>query len=93
MLDGEKLGQRRFRSLIVTEMLRIAGKGVSKCQLMYKAHLNSTQLEVYLEMLLRNKLLQVLEIGGNQIYETTLRGKQYIQEFETIREILDNSDS
>jgi len=74
-------------------MLRIAQAGVLKSHIMYKAHLNSTQLEVYLEMLLRNKLLQILETDGNQIYETTLRGKQYIQEFETIREILNNSDS
>ena len=92
MLDGEKLGQRRHRSLIVAEMLRIAQAGVLKSHLMYKAHLNYTQLEAYLDLALRNNLLRILKTGVNHLYKTTPKGLQYMQEYKTIMNILNNSD-
>ena len=93
MLEGEKLGQRRHRSLIVAEMLRIAQAGVLKSHLMYKAHLSSTQLEDYLNLMIRNDLLQNITTGNNNLYKTTTKGLQYIQVYETIVSILNNSSS
>jgi len=92
VLDGEKLGQRRHRSLIVAEMLRIAQTGVLKSHLMYKVQLNHTKLEAYLDLVLRNNLLRILKTGANNLYKTTPKGLEYMQEYKTITKILNNSD-
>jgi predicted transcriptional regulator len=53
---------------------------------MYKAFLSYPQLNEYLSILMKNKLVEYQEI--NQTYKTTGKGLHFLQIYNQIRELL-----
>jgi len=54
---------RREHFRIITEILACAVDGALKTQLMYKARLSYAQLESYLSMLVKPRLLKLVPVG------------------------------
>ncbi len=69
----------RDRLCIMAEMLKIAKGGALKTPIMYKANLNSAQLDEYLSLLLEVGLLEAVNNGEKTVYKTTAKGLHYIQ--------------
>ncbi|MBS7632433.1 hypothetical protein KEJ15_02260 [Candidatus Bathyarchaeota archaeon] len=80
---------RRDNFQIVSDILSCAAKGVSKAVLMYKAGLSSTQMDRYVEALLRSELLEVLQAEEKYVYKTTTKGKIFLETFGELARIID----
>jgi predicted transcriptional regulator len=80
--------KRRDRLRIIAEILEIAKGGALKTPIMYKANLGFAQLNEYLSLLLRIKLLESVTKDGKTIYKTTRKGLKYLQNYMEIRGLL-----
>jgi predicted transcriptional regulator len=76
----EHLVRRRNEIEIVRDILNVAEAGARKTRILYLANLNTSTLERYLSFLRRIWLLDF--DAANNIYWTTMRGKEYIQKFD-----------
>ena len=64
---------------IVQDMLSVATEKCRKTQILYDAHLNYLLLEKYLNILLRNNLLEIVD---GSFYLVTWKGKDFLQKYE-----------
>jgi len=79
---------KRDRFLIISVMLSQAGRGACKTELMYKVGLSFTRVEVYLQVLLRSKLLELSNCSRKPVYRTTEKGKSFLCAFDTLVSLL-----
>jgi predicted transcriptional regulator len=79
----------RDRTEIITLILASASRmnGVLKTRIMYEAFLSFSQLEEYVEILLRNGLLEHDEL--RKTYKTTEKGLRLLELCKSINEIVD----
>jgi len=83
----------RSRIDIIASILHTAEKGVKKTHIMYACNLSFRQLHVYLDFLLERKLLRSVparkgERGDSIMYETTAKGRDFVQAYRSIRALL-----
>ena len=71
--------KRRDHLGIIADMLAIARQGAKKTQIMYKANLSFTQLNVYLSFLLDNGLLRQTISESGEFYIVTEKGAEFFQ--------------
>ena len=64
---------------IVRDMLSVATEKSRKTQILYDAHLNFLLLEKYLNILLKNNLLEIVD---GSFYLVTWKGKDFLQKYE-----------
>jgi predicted transcriptional regulator len=64
---------KRNRNEIISEILNICIKGASKTRVVYQANLNFRTVDPYLQLLIKNDLVEVHQ-GKHVRYETTERG-------------------
>jgi predicted transcriptional regulator len=80
--------KRRDKLFIIAEILEIAMDGSLKTQIMYRANLSFTQLNDYLNFMLRISLLcKVLE-NDKETYRVTDKGVDFLQRYREITELL-----
>ena len=68
---------------IVRDMLSVATEKSRKTQILYDAHLNFLLLEKYLNILLKNNLLEIVD---GSFYLVTWKGKDFLQKYEDYQE-------
>lgn len=75
-------GRRRNRNRmeIAADILKVAVPGAKKTHIMYGANLSFDQLEKYLKLLLRRRLLENEADQG--MYKTSKTGLAYLKDFE-----------
>lgn len=85
----------RSRIDIIANILRAAEKGTRKTHIMYKCNLSYRQLHTYLEFLIERKLMKhtraTAEENSSGTYETTSKGKAFIQAYSSIRALISNT--
>jgi predicted transcriptional regulator len=81
---------RRSGMEIVAEILVEAKRGVSKTRLVYRTNLNFLVIRKHLDFLLEKDLLEI--VNPNELYMTTAKGCQFLEEFEKLKEILGQSE-
>jgi predicted transcriptional regulator len=87
------LSKRRDKLHIVTEILEISKRGALKTEVMYKANLSFTQLNEYLNFMLRIGLLEKIERAGDRtVYAITGKGRGFIVRYNEIRELTKSND-
>jgi predicted transcriptional regulator len=86
--SGFPSGKRRNKLYIIAEILEIAKDGTLKTQVMYRANLSFTQLNDYLDFMLRIELLEKIEINDKDVYRATDKGLYYQQRYREITELL-----
>jgi predicted transcriptional regulator len=75
---------------IIDLILLVCLNGTMKTHVMYKCNLNSRQVQDYLELLLKFRLLEKRESEeGRTVYQTTERGGRFIKAYAELFEILD----
>jgi len=65
--------ERRSRDRIIYEILRICAEGENITRIVYQANTNFTTIRAYLDMLIKNDLVEVLQ-GSPVLYRTTQKG-------------------
>jgi len=83
--------KRRDKLYIIAEILEIAKDGTLKTQIMYRANLSFTQLNDYLEFMLKIELLERVEENA-KIYRATGKGMDFLQRYREISELLKSED-
>ena len=83
--------KRRDRLYIIAEILEIAKDGTLKTQIMYRANLSFSQLNEYLNLLVKLNLLESKQINGRVIYRTTDKGFKYLDNYKEILQLLKNT--
>jgi len=81
----------RSRIDIIANILHVSDGGAKKTHIMYKCNLSFRQLHTYLNLLIDRKLLR--KVGKNEsrrqeLYETTSKGKAFLQSYKNIKALL-----
>lgn len=85
-------GKRRDRLYIIAEILEIAKEGIIKTQLMYRGNLSFTQLNDYLQFMLKIDFLSRILENDKEIYRATAKGMDYLQRYGEIMGMLNAQD-
>jgi predicted transcriptional regulator len=80
--------KRRDKLYIIAEILEIAKDGTLKTQVMYRANLSFTQLNDYLDFMLKISLLEKVAINDRDVYRATDKGQDFLQRYREINELL-----
>ena len=80
--------KRRDKLFIIAEILEIAKEGSLKTQIMYRANLSFTQLNDYLNFMLRISLLEKILQNDRETYRATDKGVDFLQRYREITELL-----
>lgn len=84
--------KRRDRLYIISEILNVAKDGSLKTQIMYRANLSFAQLNAYLDLLLKVKLLKVKEENERTVYNITTKGIKFLENYEEITNLFDTDN-
>ena len=68
--------------------MEIAKDGVLKTQIMYRGNLSFTQLNDYLNFMLKNALLEKVLLNGKEVYKATEKGMNFLQRYREVTELL-----
>lgn len=89
--------KRRDHHDIVAEILRAAREGSIKTHILYRAKLSYSQLQRYLPLLVENGLLRNTSVKRRRrtttVYETTSKGRAYLDYSEFMQKLCDESGS
>jgi predicted transcriptional regulator len=85
--------KRRDKLYIIAEILDIAKEGTLKTQVMYRANLSFTQLNEYLNFMLKIGLLDKSQTNEREVYTATDKGLDFLQRYREITELLRRSDN
>ena len=85
--------KRRDKLYIIAEILQIAKDGPLKTQIMYKANLSFAQLNEYLRLMLKIRLLSKLNHNGKEVYATTEKGLDFLQRHGELAEMLKEEEN
>ena len=80
--------RRRDKLYIIAEILEIAKEGTLKTQIMYRANLSFTQLNGYLNFMLKISLLEKILQNDKETYKATDKGMEFLQRYREITELL-----
>ena len=80
--------KRRDKLFIIAEILGIAKEGSLKTQIMYRANLSFTQLNDYLNFMLKISLLKKILENDRETYRATEKGVDFLQRYREITELL-----
>jgi len=79
---------KRSRHEIIAQILRVCYDGASKTRLVYQANLNFKTIDPYIELLVKNGMMEIKE-GKNKVYKTTDKGKELLENFDEIQSTLE----
>ena len=74
---------KRSKHVIISEILDICKDGANKTRIVYQANLNFKTVDPYIDLLVKNDLLEVKQ-EKNVLYETTHKGKRMLDDFKQI---------
>ena len=75
--------KRRSNIEISADILKVALHGAKKSHIVYRANLNFEVVKKYLKRLSESGLIILPSISGN-LFTTTLKGKEYINQYENL---------
>ncbi len=81
---------RRDKLKILIEILEISdGDGANKTKIVYGSNINFKVADAYLDMLIKEDLIEVLSPGPREKYRTTPKGKEMIKNIKEIYNSID----
>jgi predicted transcriptional regulator len=84
-----KLRERRSKDRIILEVLSICAEGENITRIVYRANTNFTTIRAYLDMLIKNELVEPLQQGSPVLYKTTQKGIQVRNRLKMLQEELE----
>ena len=89
----ETASKRRDKLYIIAEIMDITKYGTLKTQIMYKANLSFAQLNEYIKLLTRIRLLEKHAKDGKEIYKATEKGLDFLERHREIMDLLNEEGS
>ena len=80
-LGPRKRGESLF---VIAEVLEAARAGALKTQIMDKAKISRSQLDAYLKLLLKAKLLEAITRNEKTFYKTSTKGEGYLRDLANL---------
>jgi len=74
---------KRSKHVIISEILDICEDGAHKTKIVYQANLNFRTVDPYIDLLIKNNLLEAKQ-EKSILYETTDKGKKMRDDFKQI---------
>lgn len=74
---------------IANLILVVCAFGEKKTHVMYRCNLNSRQTQDYVALLLKHQLLEKSSVLRNDVYQTTERGKRFVEAYAALSEVFD----
>jgi predicted transcriptional regulator len=74
---------KRSKYVIISQILNVCKGGANKTKIVYQANLNFRTVLPYIDLLIKNGLLEVKQ-GKNLSYETTDKGISLLDGFELV---------
>lgn len=81
--------ERRSRDRIIFEVLSICSDGENITRIVYRANTNFTTIRSYLDMLIKNGLVEPLQQESPVLYKTTQKGMQVRNRLKMLHEELE----
>ncbi len=81
--------ERRSKAGIILEVLSICVDGECITRIVYRANTNFTTIKAYLDMLIKNGLVEPLQQGSPTLYKTTQKGIQVRNRLEMLHDELE----
>lgn len=83
----------RSRIDIIANILQVANEGVRKTHIMYQCNLSFRQLQAYLDLLVDMGFLESVALktenqSDSHLFETTRKGKAFIQAYHNLKALL-----
>ncbi len=76
---------RRDKLKILISILEICdGGGANKTKIVYGSNINFKVADVYLDMLIKEGLMEVVSPGPREIYRATAKGKEMIRNIKDV---------
>ncbi|VVB64723.1 Winged helix-turn-helix [uncultured archaeon] len=72
------MNRKRSSEMIMECILEVCVDGASKTKIVYKSNLNSTTVNPYIDTLVENCLLELVQ-GQHAIYKTTIKGIDFMR--------------
>ena len=88
----ETFWERRDRLKIMAEIMEVAKGGKLKTRIMYMVNLSFSQVNEYLSFLTEMGFLSVRVDNGRKIYETTTKGKSFIENYMDMAKLLNTEE-
>ncbi len=88
----QTLWDRRDRLGIIAEIMEVANGGRLKTQIMYGVNLSFSQVKEYLSFLTEMGFLRIRVENRKKIYETTTKGRLYIENYLEMSNLLRKQD-
>lgn len=79
---------RRDKLEIMSTILDVCTNGANKTKIVYQANLNFKSVSSYLNVLIKNDLIDVNETSPGTIYKTTEKGLKLMSDFEEVQSVL-----
>ena len=76
---------KRSRDIIISKILDICTNGAHKTKIVYQANLNFRTVNPYLELLIKNGMINAQEERNLIVYETTIRGLALLDNYKQIQ--------
>ncbi|MHB8566831.1 MAG: winged helix-turn-helix domain-containing protein [Nitrososphaerales archaeon] len=91
-LDANVLGANRGSLEIINTMLSVSMNGMIKTQIMYRCNLNSKQVQEYLNLLLKWRMIdsQISIATRRNIYTSTERGRKFVSTYAELSGLFDS---
>ena len=77
---------KRNREEIISQIVNVCRNGAIKTRVVYQANLNFKTVEPYLDLLVKNNLLEVQQ-GEKKMYETTEKGETLLEALNQVSEL------
>ena len=77
---------KRNREEIISQILNVCRNGAIKTRVVYQANLNFKTVGPYLDLLVKNNLIEVQQ-GEKKMYETTQKGETLLEALNQVSEL------
>ncbi|UCH31915.1 MAG: hypothetical protein JSV05_00485 [Candidatus Bathyarchaeota archaeon] len=77
--------KKRSRTEIIAAIVTQAKSGQSKAEIAKKIQSNSKHLQLYLDELIRMRLIEVEDFNGKKIYFASKRGAYYLAQYDALK--------
>lgn len=74
---------KRSKQEIIAQILEVCLEKSSKTRIVYQVNLNFRTINPYLQLLIKNELLELL-VGEQKLYRTTAKGESLLESIKKI---------
>jgi len=85
-----RLGDSRRSSLdVIADILDTSRDGVKKTHLMYHCNMSFTQLERYLNLILKTRLVVIEDDGPKLFFKTSGKGRRFLKSYQSLKVLME----